>query len=321
MLPTAGDVHVNGVLTQFSQAWLQDQNEFVAGKIFPSIPVRKKSDLYMSIPKGQWFRTDAKPRAPSTESAGSEFTVDFTNSYSCITQSAHKDIDDEIRANSDDVFDHDSVSTTFVMRSLLLRRELDFMAKFFKASLWTGSTTGADIVPAIKWDAANATPIKDLQTQIYGLRTKTGYRGNRLLLGSDVWLALQNSADFIDRIAVTQRRQVTTELLASLLELESVDIAYASQNTALEPATAVMANIALAKSAMLVYAPAGPSIMIPSAGYTFAWTGAYGATPQGSRMKRIRIDVRNSDRIEGDMSYDMKVVAADMGVFFTPCLT
>ena len=82
-----------------------------------------------------------------------------------------------------------------------------------------------------------------------------------------------------------------------------------------------MANIALAKSALLVYAPAVPSIMTPSAGYIFSWTGAYGATPQGARVKRFRMEQLAADRIEADMSYDMKVVAADMGAFFTPCLT
>ena len=36
---------------------------------------------------------------------------------------------------------------------------------------------------------------------------------------------------------------------------------------------------------------------------------------QGIRMKRFRMEHIAADRIEGEMTYDMKVVAKDMGMF------
>jgi hypothetical protein len=56
--------------------------------------------------------------------------------------------------------------------------------------------------------------------------------------------------------------------------------------------------------------------MAPSASYTFAWTGYLGATADGRRIKKFRLEHLASDRIEGEMAYDFKVIAADLGSFF-----
>ena len=96
--PTRSDVHVNAPLTQISIAFLQDMSGFVARKAFPSLPVKKQSDRYYVYDKKQWFRSDARIRAPGTESAGSGFTVDNTPSYYCDVRAVHKDVDDGMRA-------------------------------------------------------------------------------------------------------------------------------------------------------------------------------------------------------------------------------
>jgi hypothetical protein len=54
----------------------------------------------------------------------------------------------------------------------------------------------------------------------------------------------------------------------------------------------------------------------PSGGYIFSWTGYLGAGPAGNRIKRFRIEQIASDRIEGEMAFDAKLVAPDLGVFF-----
>ncbi len=44
--PTASDVHVDAVLTNLSVAYIQEQDAYIATKVFPVIPVDKKSDKY-----------------------------------------------------------------------------------------------------------------------------------------------------------------------------------------------------------------------------------------------------------------------------------
>ena len=93
-------------------------------------------------------------------------------------------------------------------------------------------------------------------------------------------------------------------------------IAGAVENIAAEQAVNDLQFI-FGKAALLAYAAPRPSLMHPSAGYTFSWTGYLGASQQGLRMMRFRVQEKRSDRIEGEMAYDQKVVADDLGVFFT----
>jgi hypothetical protein len=76
--PTQGSVHVNRPLTMISVAYMQDQAEFIADKVFPVVPVDKQSDLYYVYTKNDWFRDEAKPRAAGTESAGGGYNLSTT---------------------------------------------------------------------------------------------------------------------------------------------------------------------------------------------------------------------------------------------------
>ena len=66
---------------------------------------------------------------------------------------------------------------------------------------------------------------------------------------------------------------------------------------------------------LFAYAPRQASVMTPSAGYTFVWSGYLGGNAEGIRIKRFRMEPIASDRIEAEQTYDMKVVCADMGLF------
>ncbi len=312
--PTPSDVHVNRPLTNISVAYLQKMDEFVSNKVFPAIPVQKKSDSYFIYDREAWFRTDAQKRGLSMESAGSGYTLS-QDTYFAEVQALHKDIDDQLRGNADQPLNMDADATEFVTRSLVLRREKDFAAKYFTTGLWIGSSTGTDIVPGTLWDVAGSTPIVDIRNEMVAQKKITGYKPNCLLLADDVWAKLQDNADFLDRITITKDKIVTTSLLAALLELDKVMVASVVENTAAEGQTMVGSYL-YTKDALLCYAAPRPSLMQPSAGYTFNWTGYLGASAEGTRMKRMRLDWLNSDRIEGEIAYDQKVVAADMGCFF-----
>src|SRR4051812_7942262 len=100
--PTPSDVHVNAPLTNISVAYIQDQSLFVADRIFPVVPVQNQSNLYYIFNKEDFLRDEAKPRAPSTESAGGGFNL-TTASYAAVVEAFHKDVDDQVRANADSV--------------------------------------------------------------------------------------------------------------------------------------------------------------------------------------------------------------------------
>lgn len=316
--PTRGDVHVNAPLTNLSIAYMQSQDMFVSNNVFPNIPVSKQSDLYYIYDREFWFRSEAQERAPSTPSAGGGYGLS-TDSYSASVIAIHKDIDDQIRANADAVLNMDRDAMEYVTQQMLLKRDIDWATNYFVTGLWTNDYDGVAAAPGVneflQWDQSGSTPIEDIRAEVINVARATGRRPNVLVLGADVWSVLQDHADFLERIKYTQRGIVTTDLLAAVLGLDRVVVAWGVQNTANENATGSY-DFIFGKNALLVHSASSPSILTPSAGYTFSWNGYLGAGPQGNRIKRFRMDDLNSDRIEGEMAYDQKLVAADLGAFF-----
>lgn len=321
--PTAGDVHVNTPLTQLSIAFLQKQTNFIAARAFPNVPVSKQSDRYYTYDRGHFNRDQMELRAPSTESAGSGFSVDSTPTYFCHRWSLHKDIDDEYRANADSVIAPDRDAVNFLTHQALIRREKLFVEKYFAGGLWTndydgiaGSSSGTDVK---QWSDAASTPIEDVRFAKTTILQSTGFEPNKLVLGKQVYDKLVDHPDVIDRIKYGQTQggpaMAGVDALAKLFEVDEVLISKAIQNTAKEGATNAHSFIA-GKKALLVYAPPAPGLMIPSAGYTFSWTGLMGNGVDGLRIKTIRHDLIDSDRVELDMCFDMKLVSADLGFFW-----
>lgn len=309
--PLKSDIHVNVPLSNMSLAYIQKDTDFVSGKMFPNIPVVQQSGKYFQYAKGQWFRSDAQERGLSQESAGTGYAVDSTPEYACKVDAVHKDIDDQLRSNADAPINLDREATMLVTQQLLIRREKKWASAYFQTGVWNGA---ADFSPTTKWNASGSTPIVELRDKIKKIRLATGFMPNKLLLSEDVWFALKDNADFLDKIRTTNDKIVTKDLLARILDIDEVLVAGAIENTAKEGATPVMSYI-FTKGALLVHAAPNPGIMVPSAGYTFSWSGYLGSSAYGTRISRMRADLIKSDRIEGEMASDHKVVGADLGAF------
>lgn len=323
--PTQADLHVNAPLTNVSVAYIQKADNFIATKVFPKVPVSKQSDLYWKYSKSDWRRTDAQRRAPSTETPGVGWNV-TTDSYFAHVYGVHKDIDDQLRANADSNFNLDRDASLFITNQLLLKRDIDWAATYFTTGVWGTDLKGVSTTPStgqfLQWDQATSDPIKQFADLQVDFIEQTGYKANTLVLGAHTLTALHNHPDIIDRIKYTQRGVVTTELLATLFDVERVLVSYATQSTGpqipdadAQDAAATFGFIADSKSALLCYTPSSPSVMQPAAGYTFTWNGYLGGNAQGIRVKSFRMEHIASDRIEAEMTYDMKVVSPDLGVF------
>jgi len=313
--PTASDVHVNALLTNLSVAYIQGADAFVSDRVFPRVPVTKQSDYYMSYDKADWLRVKAEKRAPAAESAGGGFGIKTDNTYFCDIWAFHQDIDDQTRANADSPLDLDRDATEYVTRQILLAREQDWVGTFLTTGVWA-----TDYTPTTKWDATDGDPIGDVQTGVDTIEAATGYRPNVLVMSPDVYSCLKNHSDILERIKYTQRGVVTTELLAGLFDLERVLVARAVIDTTAEGASE-SPGFLVSDKALLCHAEGAPGLRKPSAGYTFTWSGLLGAGAYGARIKRFRIEEREADRIEGEIAFDHKVIASDLGYFFNDVLT
>jgi hypothetical protein len=319
-MPDRSDIHIDKALTNISVKYMQDDSNFIAGQVFPTVPVQKQSDRYFVYKREDWFRDDARERAPGTESAGGDYDIDNTPTYFCRKYAFHKDVFEEDRANADDPLTPDEDAVAFVTDKLLLNKENNWARTFFKKGVWGKDYTGNDTAGAsqiVYWDKyADSTPIEDITKMATEQAEVTGKRPNTMVMGRRAYDALKNHPDFLDRVKYTQKGVVTTDLIAEMFDVERVLVANAIQNTALKGQAAKMSFI-MGNNVLLCYTTNAPKLKTATAGYTFVWVGLMGSNALGGRINRFSMPQLGigTERIECELAYDMKVVAKDMGTF------
>jgi hypothetical protein len=318
MQPTSSGVHVDAVLTNISVAYIQNAMNFIAGRIFPTVPVTKQSDVYYTYTKNDWFRDEMQRRAPATESAGSGYGLS-TAAYRCDVWALHKDIDDQTRSNADSVLDMDRDATQFLTQRGLLRREIQWVSDYFGTSIWgTDKTGNSDFT---YWNTyATSDPITDIELGKSTILANTGFLPNTMVLGYDVFRHLKHHPDIVDRIKYTSAENISEGMLARLFELDNIYVAKAVKATNNEGETAAY-SMTHGKNALLCYVNPNPGLLAPSAGYTFVWNGVSRGMGLESGVKRLRIETIESDRIEIQMAWDNKVVATDLGYFYSAAVS
>lgn len=308
--PTSSQVHVDAILTNISVAYMQQASNFIATRVFPVVPVSKQSDKFYTYTKNDWFRDEAQRRADATESAGGGYNLS-TDSYQCDVYAFHKDIGDQTRANADAPINVDREAVEFVTSRLLLKMETQFVSNYFTTGVWATDST-----PSNLWsDYASSDPISDIETAKRQILSVTGYEANTLVLGYDVFKALKNHPDLVDRIKYTSSQVITEQLLASLFDVPRVMVAKAVKATNNEGATGAYA-FTHGKHALLTYAAPSAGLLQPSGGYIMSWTGVSGGIGATIGTSRMRMEQFKADRIEAEMSFDMKVIGSDLGYFF-----
>ena len=318
--PSLNDVHVDAILTNISIAYMQNRDNFIADKVFPIIPVDKKSDKFFTYTKNDWFRDEAQRRAPATESAGGGYNLS-TDTYSADVFAFHKDVPDQIVANADAPLNPLREAAEFVTHRLLLRRELQFVTDFLSPGIWgaTIAGTAGTATPgtfATQWsNYTSSDPIEDIEEGKADILASTGMEANTLVLGYEVFRQLKNHPDLVDRIKYTSSQTITADMIAAMFDIPRVIVSKAIKATNNEGATQAYA-FATGKTAMLCHVAPNPGLMTPSAGYTFSWTGVSGGLGQVIGTSQFRMDSIRASRVEAEMAFDNKLIGADLGYFW-----
>ena len=332
--PTLSQVHIQAALTQIATAYIQDERYYIADKVFPIVPVEFQSDKFFAFSKDDFYRDEAQQRADATESAGGGFNLDPTNSYSADVWAYHKDLGGQTRRNADPAVNMDVATTKFCMQKLLIRRDRFFVGKYLVNSLWGTDITGTaggtpgTATPAFWNDDANGDPYTDIAVGQTTILQNTGFEANGLLMSFPVYQALRKHPLVIDRIKYTTRAdasKVTPELLAASFDVDRVIVSKAVYQAGQEIATDVHGNAVsgmafiASKDALLFHAAPEPGIMIPTAGYTFAWSGLTGLNTMGVRIAQIPLPWLGLEtvRTEGEMAFDMVAVGTDLGYHYS----
>ena len=326
---TPSQVHIDTPLTNLTLAYVQSQENFIADKVFPVVGVDKQSDKYYIYDREITNRKgERKPLAPRTEVPRIGMSISnssyFANVYGLAT-----DFDVQTMANEDAALEIRVAAAENLMMNNLIDRENDFATTFFSTGVWSTEYTGVAASPTgaqvIQWsDYTNATPIVDVTTARRTMQLKSGgFKPNTMVVGKEVRDVLVNHPDILARLnggaTITNTALVTNAKLAEIFEVENFFVMEAVENTAVEGLAESNGFIG-GKAAMLTYTPSSAGLMTPAAGLTFAWNNIPGVSNLGVSVESFSDDalrrVGVAEEIQVKMAYDMKVVGADLGVFF-----
>ena len=178
-MPDRAKTHIDQALTNISVAYIQEENAFIADKVFPIVPVQRQSDLYFIYDKETFFLDEAAERGNGEESKGGDYNVEQSEPYFCRVYAYHKDLTDRDRLNMDNPLHADRDAAKFVTQKLLLKRERDFVNTFLTEEKWAKDVEGVESNPVgdqcIKWNKPLSNIIADIRKYKREMLENTGY--------------------------------------------------------------------------------------------------------------------------------------------------
>ena len=326
---TPSQVHLDQPLTNLTLAYLQDESNFIAGKVFPMVDVSKQSDKYYIYDRANFNRSgERKALAPRTRPERVGMSVSNSNYFADVYGLA-TDFDEQTLANEDAALEIRSAGANMLMHNMLIDREKDWVTNFFSTGVWTtewdgntsGGATGTDVV---HWDDyTNSTPIVDVTAARRTMQLASGgFKPNTMVVGKAVRDSLVNNPDILARLnggsTITNTALVANSKLAEIFEVENFHVMEAVENTAAEGIAESNAFIG-GKHAMLTYTPSSAGLMSPAAGLTFTWNSlagsSFGVSVESFTGDFLRVE-GIAEELHVKQAYDMKVVGADLGMFF-----
>src|SRR3972149_4666514 len=196
--PAASDVHIDKALSDLSLAYMN--SKYIADMIFPIVPVDKQSDKFYKWTKDFWFRNSVRVRAPGGEFP--EVGLGLTNdNYSTIVYNLAARLPDENIANADEAVNEEFAKTKFLADQFQLNREVQFVADFFKTTVWGTDST---LSGTAQWsDYANSDPIDDVKVAKQTVLKNTGQEPNLIVVGREVYDKLRDHPLILDKYRYT----------------------------------------------------------------------------------------------------------------------
>ena len=322
--PKVSDVQFSGQLSDLSVSWKQKNDAFVFGNVFPVVNRDEKVGQYIELDRADFYRNDIEERAGAGEPpiVGHGLT---RQSFNCRVYHGAGLVDDIEKNASAAPYDGMEAKTRQLMQQHMINADAQWQSAFFTTSVWgtdlTGIASGATTGEFNQWDDASSDPIADIDGQKEAMLALTGFEPNVLVLGYGAWHALKENASLVSRWqqgppAAGGPVVMNEQIVANILGLERIVIAKATQTTSeKDAATDTYGMILNTNDGLLCYSAPNPGLDVPTAGYTFQWTGFLG-TGTSFPVFTGRKDFEFADWVAVFASYDFRIVSPALGVFF-----
>jgi len=247
------NVHpVNPLLTQFAIQYSQEQEGFIAGKVFPELPAPSgESGTYYTFTSSKDFFTlpDKTVRAPGTAYGRGNLGVG-TATYQTVQDGWEIPVDDRVQANALPPFDPKRTAAESAAQVVMLRREKTIIDAITNATTFASYTTALGVND--RYDNDNSEPVKLMDTWKEVIRGNIGRNPNTYVMAYDAWLKLKEHPSIQARIKTTVDTVVTLDLVAKLFGLDRILLSFAKYNSSEEGQTVSLADM-MSKKAFLGY--------------------------------------------------------------------
>lgn len=294
-MPLNSTQHVDRLLSNISVRYTNA--ELIAMRVFPSVPVIKKSDIYRIYTRN--FRIPETKRA--NKAVANEHQFEVSTAGYLLENHALKDYVSDDDQDNFDIADL-RADTVNELTGVIARRMEKSVADLFTTTNWS---LNVSLAAANAWTAQTtiSNPIPLVDTAATSIIQNSGFVPNFMIIPRDGFVAAKNHPSVLDRTKYTGK-DMTVEILAGLFDIPELLIGMASVDTSAQGQTDVITQL-WGDSAFVGYKPARPSPKAPSAGYIF--------TKNTPAVRRWRDEDRQSEVIEVEKKYIAKIVASLSG--------
>jgi hypothetical protein len=211
-------------LTPLAVEIMQD-GDYIASEVSPEVRVQLKSDIYWDYGTTTYLESVDDTGGGEEDDVSEGGWEPSEASYNCKDYGHQMPMSAVLLQGSRYFGDDIRQAFTRICASRVnVKREKRVAARVFDASLYPAGYAGA---PAIKWDAANAVPMKNIQAAALKLLGK-GQGELILVCGVDAWVSLSNDPSVLNALQPTSQTGIATkEQVAKLVGISAVYVANA----------------------------------------------------------------------------------------------
>jgi hypothetical protein len=217
-------------------------------------------------------------------------------------------ITDRDRANVDEI-QLDSKTTETLTDKILQRKEVETAKSLFTTTSW-GNNASATTATSWAYNTTTSAPIQNVLSATSVVILNSGKMPNKMIIGRAIFDALHENPNVYNRIQYVEKAILTKELLASLFDVDTVEVGQGMLDVGREGIAESLTSI-WGGNALLVYmSPRGG--MKELSGAMMLEIG-----PSPYKVKKWREEAVGGDIIEVSSMFVPKLVATQCGYYFS----
>ena len=307
-MPQFNQVHIDQALTNISIAYVND--DYVAGRVLPQLPVEKQSDRYFVYGKEHLRVKESRVR-PGAIADEFEYTLSQASYYATRRARRHLVTDEETRIADNPLLpEADSAEILTDLLTLILENDV---ATYLTSS--TNLTNFVALSGGNQWsDFVNSAPLTNIKTARTSVRYNALKRANSIIIPYETALVLAEHPSIKDLIKYTDPKSLTIGGLPPVIRGLTVIEPAAIADSSVE-GLAFTGLPVWGKNVIVCYINPNAGRRVISMGYTFMATDSI-TNAMGVNTRKYRDEPRGGDWIETAATYDFRVTAVGAGYLF-----